>query len=156
MDNFELRAEYVNSETATDPITAKTPWKQALGDIPFHIDYFNGTLYEGIKATAEKYPNQIAFDFMGRPTTYRKMLTEIQRCARSFRTLGIRDRGILEVGKAADITIFDWNTVAQTGDYMNPYSRPRGIEKVIVAGQVIVEDGRITDARPGQILRHGR
>ncbi|MBE6929429.1 MAG: D-aminoacylase [Ruminococcaceae bacterium] len=71
-------------------------------------------------------------------------------------TLGITDRGILEAGKAADITIFDWNTVCQTGDYLNPYSRPRGIEKVIVAGQVIVEDGQITDARPGQILRHGR
>ena len=48
------------------------------------------------------------------------------------------------------------NTVSQTGDYMNPYSRPRGIEKVIVAGQVIVEDGVITDARPGRVLRHGR
>ena len=73
-----------------ETITAKTPWKDHLGDLPFHLDYFEGTMYEGIKATAEKYPNNIAFDFMGSSTTYRKMLSEIQRCAKSLRTLGIR------------------------------------------------------------------
>ena len=91
MENNELQAKYVNAETATDPITAKTPWKDFLGDLPFHLNYYDGTLYEGVKAAAEKYPNYVAFDFMGRSTTYKKMLEQIQRCARSFRTLGIRE-----------------------------------------------------------------
>ena len=72
-------------------ITAKTPWKDHLGILPFHLEYFQGTMYEAIKKTAETYPNNIAFDFMGLPTTYRKMLFEIQRCAKSLRTLGVRE-----------------------------------------------------------------
>ena len=64
MDDFEVRAEYINSDTATDPITVKTPWKEFLGSIPFHMEYFDGTLYEAVKRTAEQYPNYVAFDFM--------------------------------------------------------------------------------------------
>jgi len=61
MENNELQARYVNAETATDPITAKTPWKDYLGDLPFHLNYYDGTLYEGVKAAAEKYePSFIA------------------------------------------------------------------------------------------------
>ncbi|MBR5931409.1 MAG: AMP-binding protein, partial [Lachnospiraceae bacterium] len=73
-----------------ETITAKAPWKDHLGGLPFHLEYFEGTLYEAVKATEEKYPNNIAFDFMGSSTTYRKMITEIQRCAKSLKTLGVR------------------------------------------------------------------
>ena len=46
-------------------ITAKAPWKNHLGDVPFHLDYFDGSMFEAVEKIAEKYPNNIAFDFMG-------------------------------------------------------------------------------------------
>ena len=72
-------------------ITAKTPWKDFLGDVPMHLDYFEGTMFEAVAEIAAKYPNHVAFDFMGKPTTYRELISNIQLCAKSLRTMGIRE-----------------------------------------------------------------
>ena len=47
-----------------DKITAKAPWVKNLGDIPAHLDYFQGSMYDMLKSVADKYPNNIAMDFM--------------------------------------------------------------------------------------------
>ena len=70
-------------------ITAKTPWKENLGDLPLHLDYFEGTMFEAVKNIADMYPDNIAFDFMGKSTTYKKLIEEIETCAKALRTIGI-------------------------------------------------------------------
>ena len=50
-------------------ITAKTPWEGSMGGIPMHLDYFDGSMFEAVERIAMKYPRNVAFDFMGRPTT---------------------------------------------------------------------------------------
>lgn len=72
-------------------ITAKTPWRKNLGDVPSHLEYFQGSMFEAVEKIADEYPNNIAFDFMGRSTTYREMVTNIEKCARSLRTIGVRE-----------------------------------------------------------------
>ena len=47
-------------------ITAKTPWIKNLGDMPAHLEYFQGSMYDLISNVAAKYPDNIAFDFMGK------------------------------------------------------------------------------------------
>ena len=69
----------------------KTPWKKNLGDVPFHLEYPEGSLYDAIKRTADKYPDYTAFIFMGKKTSYREMLRNIENCAKSLRTIGIRE-----------------------------------------------------------------
>ena len=68
----------------------KTPWKDYMGDVPMHLDYFRGSMFEAVERMADMYPNNIAFDFMGKSTTYRKMVQEIEKCAKSLKTLGVR------------------------------------------------------------------
>ena len=75
----------------SEAITAKTPWVKNLGDVPAHLDYFQGSMYEAVERIARQNPNAVAFDFMGRSTTYKKMIEEIQRCAKSLRTIGVRE-----------------------------------------------------------------
>ena len=48
-------------------------------------------MFEAVEKIADEYPNNIAFDFMGRSTTYREMVTNIEKCARSLRTIGVRE-----------------------------------------------------------------
>ncbi|MCD8066876.1 MAG: AMP-binding protein [Oscillospiraceae bacterium] len=72
-------------------ITAKTPWREHLSDVPFTLDYFQGSVYEAVEESAKKYPAGIAFDFMGRHTTYRELIRGIERCAKSLRTIGVRE-----------------------------------------------------------------
>lgn len=75
----------------SETITAKAPWKDNLGDLPFTLEYFEGTMFEKVEEIANKYPNNIAFDFMNRPTTYREMIKNIRNCAKSLSTLGVRE-----------------------------------------------------------------
>ena len=71
-------------------VTAKAPWKDHLGDIPFSLEYYQGSMWEGIENQAKENPNFIAFDFMGKGTTYRELYKNIEACARSLRTIGVR------------------------------------------------------------------
>jgi len=72
-------------------ITAKTPWKDNLGDLPMHLEYFEGTMFEAVKKIAEQYPNNVAFDFMGKKTTYKKLIEQIEVCAKALKTIGVRE-----------------------------------------------------------------
>lgn len=72
-------------------ITAKTPWKDNLGDLPMHLEYFEGTMFEAVKKIAEKYPDNVAFDFMGKRTTYKKLVEQVEICAKALKTIGVRE-----------------------------------------------------------------
>lgn len=67
--------------------------------------------------------------------------------------LGLTDRGTLAAGKAADVVIFDPATIADRGTKSNAAQSPVGIHYVVVNGQVVFEDGRMTGARPGRGIR---
>ncbi|HXU86879.1 MAG TPA: amidohydrolase family protein [Verrucomicrobiae bacterium] len=70
--------------------------------------------------------------------------------------LGLRDRGTIRDGAVADLVIFDPATVRSDATIDDPTRDPEGIETVIVAGQLVVDGGRPTGARPGRGLRRGR
>lgn len=72
-------------------ITAKTPWLKNIGDIPVKLEYSTGSMYDAVKEIAEAYPDFIAFDFMGKSTTYKTFMEKIEGCARSLRTIGVRE-----------------------------------------------------------------
>ena len=55
-------------------ITAKTPWAPWMGSVPMHLDYFRGSMFDAVKKIADTYPQNIAFDFMGRSTSYPEMI----------------------------------------------------------------------------------
>ena len=68
--------------------------------------------------------------------------------------LGLRDRGLLHTGTFADITIFDPDRVIDRSTYEDPFQYAEGVEHVIVNGQVVLDHGKPTAARPGRALRH--
>jgi len=65
----------------------------------------------------------------------------------------LRDRGILRAGMAADIVAFDPMTVRERATYADPLHYSEGIPYVAVNGRLVVDEGRITEARPGRVLR---
>jgi N-acyl-D-aspartate/D-glutamate deacylase len=68
--------------------------------------------------------------------------------------IGLVDRGLLEPGWFADVTVFDEKRVKDRATYEEPFRYSDGIEYVIVNGQVVVEKGAHTAVRPGRALRH--
>ena len=67
--------------------------------------------------------------------------------------LGLHDRGLLRPGFHADVTIFDPARVIGKATYINPFQYSEGIEYVIVNGQMVLERGEHTGAKPGKALR---
>jgi N-acyl-D-amino-acid deacylase len=71
------------------------------------------------------------------------------------KTFGLKDRGLLKPGMAADITIFDADEVDEAATFTRPIQAAKGIDSVIVNGTVVWHDGKSTGARPGQVLVRG-
>jgi N-acyl-D-aspartate/D-glutamate deacylase len=67
--------------------------------------------------------------------------------------LGIRDRGLLRTGFYADIVVFNPETIIDKATYEAPHQYAEGVSYVLVNGEVVVDNGRITEARPGRIVR---
>lgn len=94
---------------------------------------------------------------LGRYVRDEKLLT-LEEAIRRFTSrpawrVGIADRGVLRPGMKADITIFDSATIRDVSTYQDPAHYSEGVRHVLVNGQAVVANGRITDARPGQVIR---
>lgn len=63
------------------------------------------------------------------------------------------DRGALREGLWADLTIFDFERIQDNATYENPVAVPTGVDYVLVNGQIVVEEGKHTGAKPGKVLR---
>jgi N-acyl-D-amino-acid deacylase len=64
----------------------------------------------------------------------------------------LRDRGLLRPGMAADIVAFDPDTVQERATYADPNRYSYGFAYVAVNGELVVDGGKITSARPGRPL----
>ena len=70
--------------------------------------------------------------------------------------LGLRDRGHMREGQAADLVLFDPAGVGCDADFDHPDIAPRGIETVIMNGKPVVSRGRFNGAAAGRVLRKVR
>jgi len=68
--------------------------------------------------------------------------------------MGLRDRGVLAKGMAADLVLFDPLKICDIATFEDPHRYPEGIGTVIVNGAVTIEDGKHTKERAGLVLRH--
>jgi N-acyl-D-aspartate/D-glutamate deacylase len=68
--------------------------------------------------------------------------------------LGLRDRGQVREGYAADLAVFDAATVAETNSWAKPKSYAIGVQYVLVNGVLVIDKGQHTGATPGKAL-HG-
>ncbi len=64
----------------------------------------------------------------------------------------IHDRGLLRPGQAGDVTVFDPGKIIDRATFEKPHQYAAGVVYVVVAGQVVLDRGKHTGARPGQIL----
>ena len=67
--------------------------------------------------------------------------------------LGLSDRGSIKEGMWADLVIFDPATVGDRATFEDPFQYPVGIETVLVNGEVVLDEGKHTNARPGKVLK---
>jgi N-acyl-D-aspartate/D-glutamate deacylase len=64
----------------------------------------------------------------------------------------LNDRGLIREGLWADVVIFDFERIQDKSTYEQPTLYPEGIDWVLVNGEVVIDRGRHTGARPGKVL----
>jgi N-acyl-D-amino-acid deacylase len=64
----------------------------------------------------------------------------------------VTDRGLIRDGMWADVTIFNYDRIQDRATYKEPQIYPNGIDYVLVNGQIVVDHGKHTGARPGHII----
>lgn len=67
--------------------------------------------------------------------------------------LGLRNRGVLRTGNAADVDVFDANRIADPATFDVPHQYATGIDAVIVNGVMAVDARKFTNSRAGRVLR---
>ena len=70
--------------------------------------------------------------------------------------LQLSNRGRVERGMAADLLIFDPDAVQDRATFTDPLSYSTGIDYVIINGELVIDEGQVTSAKPGLVIRHGR
>ena len=69
--------------------------------------------------------------------------------------MGFKDRGLLKEGFAADIVVFNPDTVIDNATFDDPHRYSDGMPHVLVNGEPVILDSSHTGARPGRVLRRG-
>ena len=70
-------------------ISAAAPWRAFYGSTPATIDYPRKTMYQLLSETAKQYPNQNAYSFMGKDTSYATFMKRIDAAAKGLTKMGI-------------------------------------------------------------------
>ncbi|MFX0148836.1 MAG: AMP-binding protein [Candidatus Hodarchaeota archaeon] len=109
------------------------PWVKFYDKhVPEHIDYPKTTIYNAVKQTAEKYPDSIAYDFMGFESPYRKMIEEIDQCAKALSNLGLKQGGRMTISMPTSpqgiICFYAINKIGAIASMIHPLSPPSQIE----------------------------
>jgi N-acyl-D-amino-acid deacylase len=118
-----------------------------------------GTSPEGI--LGQEHPHPRAYGTF--PRILRKYVREenkltLEDAIRKFSALPaqrmrLTDRGVLKAGMWADLVVFDPATVRDVATFDNPNQLSQGMEYVLVNGVAVIDDRRMTGAKPGKVLR---
>ncbi len=69
------------------------------------------------------------------------------------RRFGLDKRGVLKPGNFADMVVFDFERIGAVASPRHPRQKPKGIQQVIINGQVVYENNEYRETRSGQVLR---
>jgi N-acyl-D-amino-acid deacylase len=120
-----------------------------------------GTSPEGILGEAHPHPRAYGTfpRILSKYVREEKVLT-LEDAVRKFSALPaqrmrLTDRGVLKAGMWADIVIFDPAIVRDRATFDNPNQLSEGMEYVLVNGVPVIDQGKMTSALPGKVLRGG-
>jgi N-acyl-D-amino-acid deacylase len=118
-----------------------------------------GTSPEGI--LGQEHPHPRAYGTF--PRILRKYVREenkltLEDAIRKFSALPaqrmrLTDRGVLKAGMWADVVVFDPATVRDVATFDNPNQLSQGMDFVLVNGVPVIDQGKMTGAKPGKVLR---
>lgn len=104
----------------------KKPWLSSYGATPATLEYPDCSMFESVLKTAKKYPNYIAYEFMGTKATYAKFVEEVKACAKALCAAGIHPGDKVTIAMPncpqAIIMFYALNCVGAISNMVHPLS----------------------------------
>lgn len=88
--NTKVKTPWTADARNNQKIKVKAPWLAHYGEVKKSLHYSDRSIFGEVEKAAEKYPDHIAYDFMGKKTKYKQALEDIKRTARGLWALGVR------------------------------------------------------------------
>lgn len=110
----------------------KMPWAGSMGEVPLHLDYYEGTMCERIELMAQEHPKNPAFIFMGRKVSYKQLVANIDKCAKALKTIGVRENDKVTIAMPncpqAIYMLYAINRIGAIANMIHPLSAEKEIE----------------------------
>ncbi len=112
-------------------LSASAPWLSFYGNTPTTLNYPRATMQQQVRAAAKKYPDNIAYTFMGKKTKYKEFIARIDEAAKGLTSLGIEkgDRVTIcmpNCPQALDC-FYGLNRIGAIPNMIHPLSAPQEI-----------------------------
>lgn len=116
-----------------------TPWSKYYTEEEMNIEIQNISIYEQVKRSAIKYPNNIAYEYFGKRTTYKTFLSQIDKAAISFRNLGVKKGNIVTLCMPnvpeVLISLYALNKIGAIANMLHPLSAEEEIKENLISTQ---------------------
>lgn len=111
------------------------PWLKFYEDMPEHIRYFDGGIYDAFKETALKYSSNIAYEYFFKKTTYKDLLRKIDKVAKSLKQFNIVENECVTIclpntPEAVEL-IYACNKMGLIANVVHPLSSTADIQRAI-------------------------
>ena len=163
MDSWEFICELLIEENANVDIIGFAMREENVKlflSHPLGMPASDGSVYSPIGRLGESMPHPRSYGtfprFFGKYCRDEKLmsLSEAVHKATALPAsrLGLRKRGLLEIGYHADVVVFDYEKIIDTATFANPHQFAKGIEHVFVNGVYTIKEGKPTGKLGGVIL----
>jgi long-chain acyl-CoA synthetase len=120
-------------QEADDHLNYKRPWLKFYNkNTPANLSYPDKTIYEMLSARAEKDPEYVALEFMGKKTKYHKLHKQVDDCAKALSEIGVTDKDAVTICMPntphAVIMFYAVNKLGAIANMIHPLSAPREME----------------------------
>ena len=133
-------------------LALQQPWVSICNDS-------EGTVPDGILGREHPHPRAYGtFPHILRKYVREEHKLSLEDAIRKFSALAaqrmrLTDRGVLKAGMWADIVVFDSESIHDVATFDNPNQLSEGMRYVLVNGIPVIDDGKMTNALPGKVLR---
>ncbi len=115
--------------------SSQMPWLKFYGETPAHLTYPPTTVYQLVRETAVRYPDSIAYEFLGKKTSYARFLRRIEDAAKGFLSIGVKkgDRVTIclpNCPQAVD-SFYALSRIGAVANLLHPLSAPEEIRHAL-------------------------
>lgn len=113
----------------------KTPWYKYYHGMKKHLNYPDISIYSFLEKTSNNHLNNVSYNYFGNKKTYKEFIKQIDDCAKSFKTLGIKRNDVISIcmpnTPEAIISFYAINKIGAIANMIHPLSTENEIKHFV-------------------------